>query len=262
MMAQTPAGPSPADGLGEFLRLLASYPSPDDTLRALIEGPLRDLGAWAGLMWIERAGSLEAVAGHRTDGVYHELYGRIPVMADMPVPLCFRESEVIVTEVSSMGVEYSPLAEHASAWDGFRPDGHTRSLLQIPMVNRGVSLGVVGIACAHRVSLDTLHISFLDGIGAALGLWVTHPATRLPDGALAPSDDDTWIAPVALTPRQQQIVRLIDDGRSNAAIAVQLACSVSTVKQEIQRIQRAVRAADRGSAAARAIELGLIPLTS
>lgn len=246
------------DGLGDLLHLLAEYPSPQVTLRAIVQGPLQELGAWAGLMWIEREGYLEAVAGHNAGAVFDGLYARIAVDADMPVPLCFRESEVIVTDVRSMGTVFPPLAPHQDTWNDFVPDGSICTLVQIPMVSRGVSLGVVGVACTEAFDLDTLTISFLDGIGAALGLWVTHPSTRLVhDGpSLMNGQQDTPVAP--LSQRQQQIVRLVHQGRSNGAIAVELGCSVSTVKQEIQRIQRAVQASDRAEAAARAIALGLL----
>lgn len=247
------------EGLGALLHRLSSFPSPHETLLVLIEGTLRTLGAWAGLMWIERDGVLDTVAGHRTDGLFDEMYARIPVAEDMPVPLCFRESEVIVTDVASMGTTFEPLAAHEEAWRAFVPDGRAGTLVHIPMVSRGVSLGVVGILCTDPVALDTLKISFLDGVGAALGLWVTHPETPLPDNGTLRADGMGDIGDVALSQRQEQIVHLILDRRSNAAIAVQLACSVSTVKQEIQRIQRAVQASDRIEAATKAVELGLIP---
>lgn len=247
------------DGLASYLRLLSTYPSPDDALRTLIDGPTARLDPWGGLMWLERGDVLEVVAGYNVDPEYRQLYARLPIDADMPVPLCFRESEVIVTDVASMPATYVGLQgqRHAAVWDDYQPDGRSSSLVQIPMVNRGVSLGVVGIACRSRAALDTLEISFLDGLGAALGLWVTHPATPLP-GIPRPLDDDHPGPSPALTARQRRIVQLISEGRSNAAIAVQLACSVSTVKQDIQRIQRAVRAPDRARAAERAIALGLL----
>lgn len=245
-------------GLAALLHLLAGYPSPEQTLLALIEGPLRPMGAWAGLMWIERDGVLQTIAGYKVDGLFDELYARLPVQADMPVPLCFRESEVIVAHVRSMGTEFGPLASHQEAWDDFVPDKVTSTLVHIPMVSRGVSLGVVGITCTEAFDLNTLQISFLDGIGAALGLWVTHPATPLPEGLVVPSSEQADVTGVELSQRQRQIVQLIRQSRSNAAIAVQLGCSVSTVKQEIQRIQRRVRASDRTEAATKAIALGLV----
>ena len=258
MTDQPRDGVDTSDGLGALLHRLAAYPSPHEALVALIEGPMRTLGAWAGQMWIERDGHLDAIAGHRTDGLFDDLYPRIPVGADMPAPLCFRESEVIVVDVGSMGTTFGPLASHQDAWTEFVPDGSPGTLVHIPIVSRGVSLGVVGVLCTESFVLDTLQVSFLDGVGAALGLWVTHPATQLPEGALTPTNPESGAPDVTLSPRQQQIVRLIRESRSNGAIAVQLGCSVSTVKQEIQRIQRAVRASDRTDAATRAVELGLV----
>ena len=62
----------------------------------------------------------------------------------------------------------------------------------------------------------------------------------------------------ALTPREQEVLRLVAEGKTNAAIAQQLFVSVGTVKVNVERIIDKLGVSDRTQAAVRAIELGLI----
>ena len=61
-----------------------------------------------------------------------------------------------------------------------------------------------------------------------------------------------------LTPREQEVLRLVAEGKTNAAIAQQLFVSVGTVKVNVERIIDKLGVSDRTQAAVRAIELGLI----
>jgi DNA-binding NarL/FixJ family response regulator len=60
------------------------------------------------------------------------------------------------------------------------------------------------------------------------------------------------------TQRQQDIVELVNRGVGNHQIANELHVSVSTVKQELQRIMRSTSTSDRLTAAQRAVEMGLL----
>jgi DNA-binding NarL/FixJ family response regulator len=62
----------------------------------------------------------------------------------------------------------------------------------------------------------------------------------------------------ALTPREQEVLRLVAEGKTNAAIAQRLFVSVGTVKVNVERIIDKLEVSDRTQAAVRAIELGLI----
>jgi NarL family two-component system response regulator LiaR len=61
-----------------------------------------------------------------------------------------------------------------------------------------------------------------------------------------------------LTPREQEVLRLVAEGKTNAAIAERLFVSVSTVKVNVEHIIDKLGVSDRTQAAVRAIELGLI----
>lgn len=64
--------------------------------------------------------------------------------------------------------------------------------------------------------------------------------------------------PVQLTPREQDILRLIAMGRSNREIADTLTLMISTVKTQVEHLIAKLGVSDRTQAAVRAIELGLV----
>jgi len=57
--------------------------------------------------------------------------------------------------------------------------------------------------------------------------------------------------------RQLEILRLVEQGRSNASIAFTLGYSESTVKQDLQRAMKVLRTKDRLDAAIQARSLGM-----
>lgn len=61
-----------------------------------------------------------------------------------------------------------------------------------------------------------------------------------------------------VTPRQQEILRLIKDGKTNSEIAQVLDCSQWTVKNHIQNILRRLGTSSRAHAISRAMSLGIL----
>jgi LuxR family maltose regulon positive regulatory protein len=77
------------------------------------------------------------------------------------------------------------------------------------------------------------------------------------DGApLSPTGVSPLIEP--LSPREEEVLRLLAKGRSNAAIAGQLVVATSTVKTHLHHLFAKLGAADRFEAVARARELSLL----
>jgi DNA-binding NarL/FixJ family response regulator len=62
-----------------------------------------------------------------------------------------------------------------------------------------------------------------------------------------------------LTPREQDVLRLVVLGQTNREIADTLALTVSTVKTHVEHVIGKLGVSDRTQAAVRAIELGLAP---
>ncbi|MBI3925719.1 MAG: response regulator transcription factor [Armatimonadetes bacterium] len=70
-----------------------------------------------------------------------------------------------------------------------------------------------------------------------------------------PEADDT---PVELTPREQQVLKLLARGYGNARIAQELGVAVITVKKHMQGILGKLDVSDRTQAALKAIRMGLV----
>lgn len=62
-------------------------------------------------------------------------------------------------------------------------------------------------------------------------------------------------AAASLTPREQEVLRWVAEGKSNAAIAVILSVSPATVKCHVERILEKLRVENRTAAARYAVEL-------
>lgn len=65
-------------------------------------------------------------------------------------------------------------------------------------------------------------------------------------------------APLRVTGRQREVLKLLATGQSNKEIAIALGLSPATVKTHVAQAMATIGAANRAEAAARAINLGLI----
>ena len=81
---------------------------------------------------------------------------------------------------------------------------------------------------------------------SCIGTRLTEPVTTDHDGGLQ------------LSTRQHAVLRLLAQGKTNDSIAATLGVSVSTVKQDVQRLLRAMRSPDRKVAVQHAIALGIL----
>nr|WP_245190257.1 response regulator transcription factor [Leucobacter exalbidus] len=109
--------------------------------------------------------------------------------------------------------------------------------------------------------------------GASGYLVKAGPATELAAGVRAVAAGQTVLAPtiaaqivaraqkvpVALTPRETQILGLVAEGLSNPAIAVRLHIGESTVKTHLLHVFEKLEVSDRTRAVTRAMELKLLP---
>jgi DNA-binding NarL/FixJ family response regulator len=77
--------------------------------------------------------------------------------------------------------------------------------------------------------------------------------------ALSVWQSDDKPTPPKLTPRERQILHLLQAGKSNGDIATLLHRSHHTVKHQVSALLAKLNASDRNHAITRAVKLGLLP---
>jgi len=242
-------------GLPQFLRYLAVMPTPDDVARALLLGPLAafDAGSVSLTRVVGEALELHGTCGYTQGEV--DGYWRVPLSVPTPFSRCVREGEVVIDEIEEVTTNFEVLKVDEPLWQGFMERFGIGQVISVPILFRGTAIGAFGGITRSKREWTSLDFSILEGISAALGLWMTHP-----DSPSARTDrlQQPRVGLLHLSHRQEQILRLVEEGKSNSAIALSLGFSASTIKQELQRVMRSMGVSDRLEAVARARSFGLL----
>ncbi len=242
--------------LPQFLRFLSSHPSPNDVVHALVRGPLARYSATSGALWVAAGDrELRLIGSYGNTPASDVRYSTVPTHLRLPVVESFRDGALISASLADLPGRYPLLDLDEELWAAIRERHAQATLLDAPITSAGKAIGVVGLNLDVAFEPTPLDESFLTGVTAALGMWLSHPATPIPE--------PVWLAselaePMALTQRQQDILQLVLADSSNGEIADALGYSRSTVKQELHRAMLSMRASNRLVAAERAWELGLI----
>lgn len=238
-----------------FLQFLATFPGPDAVTRATSHGPLAQFGCRSASLWLHNnINELVCVGGYGLEPYEFERYERISLTVSTPLTESFITSATIVLPLSEFVTRYPALAFDEDYWDKaleINGDGDTG---QIPIIVNGVPIGAFSFLCDRLNVWNPRSSAVLDGLAAALGLWMSNPASKIIGAPVNELHDG-----LSLTPRQIEILELVGQGKSNAYISARLGFSQSTVKQELQRVMKRLRVNDRAAAVARASELQLIP---
>ena len=247
----------PVFGLPSMLRLLSSHPDGQHLTSALNDGIFACFDACATVTWlIEDRESLSMIGYVGFSDADLARWHRIPLAFDSQMVDVARHGEIYVTAIADFPTKYPNATfdrDHFRAMTD-RLRMQEGDLVGIPIVHQGITLGVVQFTTESPRDWNAHDYSVLTAISSALGLWATHPDT--PVSALYRS---SGIEPMLMfTRRQQEIVELVNQGVGNHHIANELHVSVSTVKQELQRIMRSTSTSDRLTAAQRAVEMGLL----
>lgn len=242
-------------GLPQFLSFLSTLPAPDPVARALCLGPMASFDVGAVSLTRVESDALELHGTHGYTPGEVDGYWRVPLSVPTPFSRCVNEAEVLVDDIETVTMRFDALRVDEGLWQGFMERFGIGQVISAPILLQGTVIGAFGGITRSKRAWSSLDFALLDGISAALGLWMTHPdAPSLRSDRLDRNEGGL----LYLSARQQEILRLIEVGKSNTAIAIALGYSVSTIKQELQRIMRAMGAADRLEAARRARSLGLL----
>ena len=241
--------------LPQFLRFLSSLPRPDDVARALHLGPLATFQTGAVSMVRITGESLELVGTHGYEQAEVDRYSVVPLSVPTPFSRSVQQGEVLIDELEDVLTTFESLQMDEELWSGFIERFGPGQVINSPIIVQGTVIGAFGGLTSAKRAWSSLDFALLDGLAAALGLWMTHPDSPVP-----PPDRfaQQFEGSLHITDRQLAILHLVESGRSNTAIAMTLGYSVSTVKQELQRVMRGLRVSDRLQAAARARSLGLL----
>lgn len=235
---------------------LAAFPHPITVPRALVRGPLSNFAAGGGfLSFPVDAETLRTMGGYGYTDEEMDRYALVPLSIASPLTDAFKESRSVIMPFDEMYDSYRYIDVDPDLWDGMRDRFGQGDVVSVPVTAQGTTLGILGFNTTMHRDWSTEDIAYLEGLCAMVGIWATHPLSGVhtPD-IWRPVSENTLV----LTARQQQILRLVEEGKSNAAIALSLSFSPSTVKAELQRVLRSLRVKDRVAAAARARELGLL----
>lgn len=242
-------------GLPQLLRFLGTLPPPEAVARALLLGPMANFNTAAVSLTRVSGEALELLgtSGYTPGEV--DGYWKVPLSVLTPFSRCVREAEVTIDEIEEVTTQFEALRVDMDLWAGFMARFGIGQVISAPIILQGTVIGAFGGITRSKREWGSLDFAILDGISSALGLWMTHPDTPSPRTDRLANKSATLLH---LTGRQKQILRLVEVGKSNTGIAMAMGYSVSTIKQELHRVMRAMGASERAEAANRARSLGLL----
>lgn len=240
-----------------YLAYLTTFPAPDDACIALMRGPLAPLGARVGSVWARYDDDeLRVIGSYQSSQGTIQRYGSIPLDLDLPIARCVVNGEMLIHKLDTITQTFPALALDTAIWEDLALVAKNGSLVSQPVFAAGIPVGAVGFISTQTRGFIESFAPMLSSLSSAVALWLTHPQTQQSVNTLGLNREST--DSLRLTARQQRILLLISDGKSNAAIAHLLGYSLSTVKQELQRTLSVLRVDNRQAAVVRARELGLL----
>jgi len=238
-----------------FLQFLTTSPSPDEVTLAASRGPLAQFGCTVVSLWSPgAAGELVSIGECGLEGFYAERYSRMSLTVPSGLSEAFINSATIVLPLSEVIRQYPALSFDKDYWDRAIEINGDGDLAHVPILANGIPIGVISFLCDRINDWNPRASAVLDGLAAALGLWMSNPASKIVGAHVNDLHEG-----LSLTPRQIEILDLVQQGKSNTYISARLGFSQSTVKQELQRVMKRLRVNDRAAAVNRASELQLIP---
>ncbi len=240
----------------QFWTFLAAFPHPVTVPRAMALGPLSNFDAkGAFLAFPHEAGYLRTMGGFGFTDEEMDRYAVVPLSMPSPMAEAFLSSEVSIMPFADLPATYEVVRVDPEIWNEMADRFGEGDVVHVPVTAQGTTLGVLGFYTSERRIWTSKDVSYLEGLCAAVGIWATHPLSGVQTPEIWRPVGETMLV---LSDRQRVILRMVEGGKSNAAIAIALGYSPSTVKAEIQKVLRALKVNDRIAAAVRARELGLL----
>lgn len=178
----------------------------------------------------------------------------IDTAQDFEAALQFTENppELILADLSMPGNE--PLAGIKSLRKAYP---QAKTLVFSGLVDDTLLLDLVALPVNGFVAKTASPAVIIAAIELVLagGLYLPHRIAELASRHRYGNGGD---APLRVTGRQREVLKLLATGQSNKEIAIALGLSPATVKTHVAQAMATIGASNRAEAAARAINLGLI----
>jgi DNA-binding CsgD family transcriptional regulator len=239
-------------GLTPFLEYLNTFPNSNEVTMSMVKGPLAALGATLCDLWIPAGDKEIQLLSNDGFEVSKELYQRISLSFHSPLTDSFINGTTIVLQVSQALEKYPSLEVDREYWEDLIETYGDGDLVHVPIFSKGFPIGMYTFLSDQINEWTPDKYSRLAAVAAALALWMSHQKSGVL-GFDYKSSSGLW-----LTPRQAEILKLVNEGRSNSAISAHLGFSESTVKQELQRITKRLHVNSRTDAVTKALELNLL----
>lgn len=232
--------------LAVFVNALASTTDPATVGNAICRGLLAQWSPSQAVVRVHRPeiNCLDMVAHYGLSDSWAEQFSVLPLTANLPACESFHRGVEI--HLSPQGArDRFPMATMV----GGKPNTADGGLMSaVPLRSGGMPIGTVVIMFSDEVSLDWKLRSALNDLIAATTLWA-RSAWLVSD----PSQPRPAVRPL-ISDRQQQILALVADGRTNANIATELGFSTGTVKAEVAAMLRLFGASDRNDLISKATQ--------
>lgn len=243
--------------IGPFIEFLADQQTVDGIPNALAQGPLGSFNVVSLSLWIKadrhRVLLLDSFG---YDFTQRERFEAIDANMDWPMTRSMRQMEVRIDPADTLLSEYPSLGVDSEMWAKYIEDYDCVDLVSIPIIHRGVVIGGIAFSTCVKNSWSSQDLNLLRWCAAAMTLWLTQENNRM-HGLARPFENVT--PALTLSPRQSDIVALVEAGKSNSYIAKVLGYSESTVKQELQRSMKILNAFNRVDLVERARAFDLLP---
>ena len=245
------------DALAAFVAFLGTMPQIDKVGQALVRGPLALFGARAGIVAMSQEHREMRIVSHYGHTAKElSRYKQISLEIDVPIIQAFREGAVLVLGVDEVQDMFPVVGLDREMWQAMSDRLSASRLISAPIVYDGAPIGAYSFHTSSAMGGQDVDIAYLGIVSAALGMWMAHPRNGM-RGAMGLQFIELD-APLVLTERQIDILRLVHEGLSNDRIAARLGYSLSTIKNEMQSVNKVLRTTERTEAVRRARELRLL----
>jgi DNA-binding CsgD family transcriptional regulator len=241
-------------GVPQLLRYLGTFPAPGDVVEALRRGPLGQCGAQAvALAVVTPTRELMNIATIGFTREEDDRYRVFPLTLEAPGTRAVATRRIEYADAEAFPAELMGGLDE-QLWREMGARLGLVSIVSAPILYEGGVIGTVASFLDRRWQEDSPETDVITAVAASLALWMSHPRSGV--STIGVPAVREWS--LAFTERQRAVLRLVEAGRSNPAIALELGTSESTVKADLQQAMRALRTSDRREAATRARALGLV----